>query len=78
MIRYSMNVLEASKENGYTTYRLRKDMLMGEQTIQQIRNNQLVSWKSIDTICKLLNCQPGDFLQYEESEVEHQQEKAGE
>lgn len=71
MISYKFNVLEALKSNGYSTYKLRKGKIMGEMTIQELRQGSLVSWKTIDTVCRLLNCQPGDILQY-------QQEKAGE
>ncbi len=66
MIVYRFDVLEKLKSSGHSTYKLRKDKLMGEATIQQLRNNQLVSWATIDTICRLLNCQPGDILEYKE------------
>ena len=49
-IVYKIDVLKALKEKGYNTSRLRKDKLMGEATIQKIRENQLVSWANIDTI----------------------------
>lgn len=65
MIRYKVDVLETLKEAGYTTYRLRKDKLIGESSIQQLREGRLVSWANIDTICNLLNYQPGDLLIYE-------------
>ena len=64
MIYYTIDVLEALSKAGYTSYRLRKDKIMGERTIQQLRTGQTVSWATIATICKLLNCQPGDILAY--------------
>ena len=63
-IRYKMNVISALKDAGYSTYKLRKDKILGEATIQKFRNNELVSWENITTICKLLNCQPGDIVEY--------------
>ena len=63
MITYKINVLQALKENGYNTNRLRKEKLLAESTIQQLRENKLVSWKNIDTICSLLGCQIGDILE---------------
>lgn len=63
-IQYKINVISALKEAGYSTYKLRKDKLLGEATIQKFRNNELVSWDNITTICKLLNCQPGDIVEY--------------
>lgn len=64
MIRYTFDVLDALNKAGYTSYRLRKDKIMGERTIQQLRTGQHVSLETIATICKLLNCQPGDILAY--------------
>lgn len=65
MIKYKINILQALKTEGYTTYKLRKDKLFGEATIQKIRNSELVSWDNINTICKLLNCQLDYILIYE-------------
>ena len=63
-IQYKINVISALKEAGYSTYRLRKEKLLGEATIQKIRKNELVSWENITTICRLLDCQPGDIVEY--------------
>lgn len=64
MIGYKFDILDALNKKGFTTYRLRKEKIIGERTIQQLRNSQLASWATIDTICRLLNCQPGDILEY--------------
>ena len=64
MIKYKIDVLHALKNAGFTTYRLRKDKILGEATIQKLRNFELVSWENINTICRLLNCQPGDIMEY--------------
>ena len=63
-IVYKIDVLKELKEKGYSTARLRKDKLMGEATIQKIRENQLVSWANIDTICTLLECDVGDVVEH--------------
>ncbi len=70
-IKYKIDVLEALKAAGYTTYKLRQEKILGERVIQQLRAGEIVSWKTIDTICTLLNCQIGDL-------VEHQTQEAGE
>lgn len=64
MVQYKIDILAALNDAGYSSYRLRKEKLMGERTIQQLRTNSLVSWANIDIICRLLNCQPGDLLEY--------------
>lgn len=63
-IRYKINVLAALKEKGYNTSRLRKEKLLGESTIQQLRTGEIVSWNNIDRICAILECQPGDLVEH--------------
>lgn len=63
-IKYKIDVLAALKEKGYSSYRIRKEKLMGEATLQQLRNNELVSWENMTRLCALLDCQPGDILEY--------------
>lgn len=63
-IKYKIDVLEALKSAGYSTYRLRKEKLLGEATIQRLRAGEPVSWENIATLCALLNCQPGDLLEH--------------
>ena len=63
-IVYKANILTALKEKGYNTTKLRKDKLLAESTIQQLREGKLVSWANIDRICTLLGCQVGDILEH--------------
>lgn len=63
-LRYKINVLTALKEKGYNTNKLRKEKLLGESTIQQLRKGELVSWNNIDRICTMLECQPGDLVEH--------------
>lgn len=64
-VKYKIDILAALKEKGFTTYKLRHDKLMGESTLTQIRKGELVSWANIGRICEMLDCQPGDILEYE-------------
>jgi putative transcriptional regulator len=57
-------MLEALKKAGYTTYRIRKDKIMGEAALNHLRQGESISFQTMDTICKILNCQPGDMLEY--------------
>lgn len=63
-LQFKINVLEALKERGYTTYTLRKEKLLSESTIQKLRNGAGLSWENIETLCKLLECQPSDLMEY--------------
>ena len=39
---------------------------MGETQIQKIRQGELASKETLNTICRLLQIQPGDLLEYVE------------
>lgn len=63
-LHYKIDVLGALKAAGYNTTKIRKDQLLSESTLQKLRTGEGVAWKNIETICRLLECQPGDFMEY--------------
>ncbi len=63
-IGYKIDVISALKAAGYSTYRIRKERLFGEATLQKFRQGELVSWENVSTLCKLLSCQSGDIMEY--------------
>ncbi len=63
-IRYKIDVLEALKKAGYSSYKIRQDKLLGERVLSRLRHKESVSYDVLALICKLLNCQPGDLLEY--------------
>ena len=65
-IRYKVDVLVELKKKGYTSTKIREGKLIGQSYLQQLRHGELVSWKTLDTICALLECQPGDLIEYVE------------
>ncbi len=67
-IKYKMDVLAKLKAAGYNTNRLRKEKLLSEGTIQNIREGKIVNAANLSKLCQLLNCQPGDILEYEEEQ----------
>ena len=67
-LKFKIDILEALKLKGYTTYKLQQDKLLANSTIQKLRTGGQLSWTNIETICKLLNCQPGDIIEYVEDE----------
>ena len=64
MIQYKIDIMAALKNRGYSSTKIRTDKLIGQSYLQQIRHGELVSWRTLDTICSLLDCQPGDLLEY--------------
>lgn len=74
-LRYKVDILTLLKERGYNTNRIRTEGLLSQSTLQKFRNGQGVSWENLETLCTLLNCQPGDLVEYvKEADV---QEKGG-
>lgn len=63
-IQYKVDVMAALKEKGYSSTKIREEKLIGQSYLQQIRHGELVSWKTLDTICSLLECQPGDLIEF--------------
>lgn len=61
---YKVNILTELKKAGYTTTRIRKEQLMSESTLQNFREDRMVSWATLDMLCRLLHCQPGDLIEY--------------
>jgi len=63
-IVYKIDILEELKKAGYSTYRLRKEKLLAESTIQSFRAERAISWDNLTILCRLLSCQPGDLIEY--------------
>ncbi len=59
-----IDILQSLKENGYNTNTLRKNNILAEGTIQRLREKKPISWSNISKICELLECQPGDIIEY--------------
>ncbi len=63
-IWYKIDIMAELKKRGYSSARIREEKLIGQSYLQQIRHGELVSWKTLDMICSLLDCQPGDIIEY--------------
>ena len=63
-IKYKIDILAALKEAGYNTTKLRKDKLLSEGVIQALREEKYISLQNVSKICELLDCQPGDLMEY--------------
>lgn len=58
------SVLNKLMAAGYSSYRIRKEGLINQTALQRLRENKLISWEQLASICALLNCQPGDLIEY--------------
>lgn len=64
MLTYKINVIDCLKQAGYNTTRIRKEKLLGENSLQYLREGKPVGAKALNNLCRLLDCQPGDILEY--------------
>ena len=64
-LRYKVDVLAALKEKGYNTNKIRTEGLLSQSTLQKLRKQQGVSWENLETLCRLLECQPADLIEYQ-------------
>ncbi len=61
------------KTKGWNTTKIRKENLIGQGTLTALRNGTGgIDARTIEKLCKALDCQPGDIMEY----VEEQEEKA--
>ena len=52
-------------ENGKTFYSLRKDKIVGTETIKKLQQSiGIIDTRTINNLCAYLNCQPGDIMEY--------------
>ena len=64
MIKYKIDIIQALKNKGYSTYKIRKEKIFNESQLQQMRENKILAQDALNKVCTLLDCQPGDILEY--------------
>ena len=64
MLRYKKDILYELKKAGFTSYLIRKNNILGENTLTALRRGGSISFASLNIICALLRCQPGDLLEH--------------
>lgn len=65
MIRYKVDILAELKKEGFSSYRLRNEKILSEGTMQKLRvGNTNITISVLNEICDLLDCQPGDLLEF--------------
>ena len=71
VILYKIDILQALKDAGYSSYRIKNENLFGHATLTNIRAGKPINFDNLNRICKLTGLQPGDILQYipDENEI---------
>lgn len=57
-------LLTKLEEKGITSYTIKKEKIIGQATYKKIKDGGDIGTRTIAKLCELLNCQPGDILEY--------------
>jgi len=57
-------LFDVMKANDLTSYKIRKDKIISERSLQALRENRAVNTDTICALCRVLGCQPGDLMKY--------------
>lgn len=54
------------KKRGLSTYKIRQENIISQSALTALKNDKSVTTDTLDKLCKALNCQPGDIMEYED------------
>ena len=66
MFYYKVDILKELKGKGYTSWKIRNEKILAEHCLQKIRDGKMIPWRSLEKICQLLECQPGNLIGYKQ------------
>ena len=64
MIRAKLDIMDALKRAGFTSYVLQRDHIFGSSRMTRFRRGDPPSIGELDKLCNMLSCQPGDIIEY--------------
>ena len=63
MIKYKRDILTLLKDHGYSQARISKYSLLSGQTRTNLKAGKMVSLETLNRICIMCRCQPGDLIE---------------
>ena len=63
MWKYKIDVLKELSNRGYTSTKMRKDKIISQATLQNIRQGKGITTDTINILCIILKCQPSDIIE---------------
>lgn len=68
----TVDLTKVLKERGLTSKELAEKIGITEANLSILRSGKAkaIRFSTLDAICKVLNCAPGDFIKYEEGECD--------
>lgn len=74
-IRVNLDVVMAQRKKGLTELAGEVDLTLANLSILKNNKAKAVRFSTLEAICKALNCQPGDILEYVEEGEEKNHEQ---
>lgn len=69
-IKWIENPAQLLKACGYSSYKIRKENLFNQSTLQNLRHERAVSFKDLATVCKLTQYPVDKLIYYAEEETD--------
>ena len=63
MLHSKIDVLKTLAERGYTANKMRREKILSESTMQNLRRGGDINTKTLNTICIILRCQASDIIE---------------
>ena len=63
MIRFD-KLWETMEKKGVSTYKLREECGIDSKTVRRLRTNENIETKTIDKLCRALDCEVGDIMEF--------------
>lgn len=70
LIVYKTDIFKLLKERGYNQTRIQKERLLPAQTAQNIKAGKSITLNTLNKICVMCKCQPGDLVEVIPSDEE--------
>ena len=63
MLRYKADIFTLLKEQGTSTTGIHKEKILPAQTAQNIKAGKSITLETLNKICIMCKCQPGDLVE---------------
>lgn len=64
MFVYKVDLFKELEKAGYTKARIKKENIIGQASVQMIREGKVIGINSLDRICGILKKQPGSLIKW--------------
>lgn len=77
MLKYKINVADALSRAGVNKYKAKKTRVIGQDTLDKLAAENVtgITFKTLNTICAILELQPKDILEYVETPEDEEDRK---